>query len=195
MKLVLTGGPSGGKTTMAMSITKVFAQRVVMIPESASILFGGGFSRRTYADAVKLQQQAIYAVQVAHEAIYEMENKEDLLMVCDRGTLDGWAYWPNEKDPEFFSKIQSSEKAELSRYDWVIHLDTAGSESYDKENVIRIENHTEADLINERIKQCWSGHPRRFIIPSTESFFHKVSAVMSIVEKILAGTEYEKIKL
>lgn len=178
---------------MAMSITKVFAHRVIMVPESASILFGGGFSRRTYADAVKLQQQAIYSVQVAHEAIYEMENKENLLLVCDRGTLDGWAYWPSDQDPEFFSKIQSTEETELARYDWVIHLDTAGSESYDKENVIRIENHSEADQINHRIKQCWSGHPRRFIIPSTESFFHKVSAVMSIVEKILDGGSYKEI--
>ncbi len=70
MKVVLTGGPSGGKTTMALSITKAFCQRVTMIPESASILFGGGFSRRTYGDAIKLQQQAIYSVQVAHEAIF-----------------------------------------------------------------------------------------------------------------------------
>jgi nicotinamide riboside kinase len=193
VKLVLTGGPSGGKTTMAMSIAKVFSHRVKMVPEAASILFSGGFSRRTYPAAVELQQQAIYAVQVAHEAIYEMENKEQRLLVCDRGTLDGWAYWPKSQDPEFFQRIRSTEAQELARYDWVIHLDTAGAESYDMENIIRIENHAEADLINDRIKQCWGRHPQRFVIPSTESFFHKVSNVMSLIERVLAGDSYAQI--
>ncbi|MCB0363190.1 MAG: ATP-binding protein, partial [Bdellovibrionales bacterium] len=186
MKLVLTGGPSGGKTTMAQSIVKSFVQRVNLIPEAASILFSGGFCRRSYPEAVKWQQKAIYAVQVAQEGIFELENKEDRLLVCDRGTLDGWAYWPQEQEKDFFTAVGSTREKEMGRYDWVIHLDTAGAISYDKNNVIRIENHSEADLINQRIKACWTGHPRRFIVPSTESFFKKVSAVISIVESILA---------
>lgn len=193
MKIVLTGGPSGGKTTMALSITKSFSRRVTMIPEAASILFGGGFSRRSFPEAIKLQQQAIYAVQIAHEGIFEIENVNQNLLICDRGTLDGLAYWPEMREDGFFEAVESTMDQELKRYDWVIHLDTAGAESYDKDNVVRIENHKEADLINQKIKKCWAGHPRRFIIPSTESFFKKVSAVISIVECILSNEEYDSI--
>jgi len=193
VKVVLTGGPSGGKTTMALSITKVFSQRVTMVPEAASILFGGGFFRRTYEEAIKRQQQAIYCVQVAHEAIFEMENKDNRLLICDRGTLDGWAYWPQLKDEAFFKAIGSTEEKELLRYNWVIHLDTAGATSYDRENVVRIEDHQEADEINNRIRDCWSNHPQRFIISSSESFFHKVIKVMSIIEQILSGKSYKEI--
>lgn len=193
MKLVLTGGPSGGKTTMAHSISKSFGHRVKMIPEAASILFGGGFARRTYPEAVRLQQQAIFAVQIAHEGIFEWENKDQRLLICDRGTLDGWAYWPENEDKDFFAAIGSSRDKEINRYNWVIHLDTAGAESYDQHNIIRIENHREADIINQRIKSCWAGHPRRFVIPSTESFFRKVSAVISIVDGILSQKDYETI--
>ena len=190
-KLVLTGGPSGGKTTMAQAIERTFKNRVTVIPESASILFSGGFLRRNYDQAVMIQQQAIYSVQVLHEKIFEMENHCGKLLVCDRGTLDGLAYWPHNDKNSFFTTLGTTLENEINRYKWVIHLDTAGAESYDRQNVVRIENHTEADNINDNIKECWSTHPNRIILPSTASFYSKVSQVLQVVEDILNSMTIE----
>ncbi len=46
MKVVLTGGPSGGKTTLAATIQKEFSDQVLIVSEAASMLFSGGFPRR-----------------------------------------------------------------------------------------------------------------------------------------------------
>ncbi len=191
-KLVLTGGPSGGKTTLAMALSRAFGNQVVMMPESASLLFQGGFRRVEYPSGVKHQQKAIYHVQVEHEAIYS-EEFADRLIICDRGTLDGVAYWPNGED-EYFQVVGSSRKKELERYDWVLHLDTAGGNGYNaKLNPHRTEDFEEAIQLNHKILEVWRGHPQRFIIPSTSTFLTKMGIAIDIVDHILKGCEYGEV--
>ena len=48
------------------------------------------------------------------------------ILLCDRGTLDGAAYWPGEPE-EFFAAIGTSLEAELARYDAVIFFETAAA--------------------------------------------------------------------
>ena len=43
--VVLTGGPGGGKTALLEMARRYFCQHVVILPEAASIIFGGGFPR------------------------------------------------------------------------------------------------------------------------------------------------------
>lgn len=62
-KIVLTGGPSGGKTTLANAIQKEFASHVMVVPEAASIVFGGGWPRRKTVNGVQQQQKAIFYLQ------------------------------------------------------------------------------------------------------------------------------------
>ncbi len=186
MKVVLTGGPSGGKTTMALALTRAYPGQVVMIPEAASILFGGGFRRTDFAEGIRHQQRAIYRVQVEHEAIYELENPNRIL-ICDRGTLDGRAYWP-EGSEDFFKSVGTTKEAELKRYDWVIHLDTAEGSAYDQSNALRTEAPHVANHLNSKVKAAWEGHPQRVIIPSTESFVHKIEMAFDQIQRILAST-------
>lgn len=194
MKLVLTGGPSGGKTTLGMAIVRAFGSRVALVPEAASILFSGGFRRVQYPAGVQHQQKAIYHVQVEHEAIFG-HDFADRLLICDRGTIDGLAYWPGCDEKSFYQEIQSSQSAELSRYEWVIHLDTANeADAYNaNRNPIRIEDIHSANHINEKVKDAWSKHPQRFILPSTRTFAVKMTMALSIVEEILAGISYGQI--
>lgn len=192
MKLVLTGGPSGGKTTMAMAIVKAFGSKVVMVPESASILFTGGFRRREDAFGIRHQQKAIYHVQAEHEAIFTHEYNERLL-VCDRGTLDGLAYWPGSEQ-EFFDSIGSSRELELRRYDYVFHLDTADGGDYNSNrNPIRNETHSEALNVNQRVLSAWEGHPRRLIVPSMRTFGQKMAIILTAAEKIINGEPFASV--
>ena len=48
----------------------------------------------------------------------------DCLILCDRGSLDGLAYWPGSEE-DFFDKMESSLEKEMKRYDAVIFFETA----------------------------------------------------------------------
>jgi hypothetical protein len=190
--LVLTGGPSGGKTTLALMLTRAFLDRVAMVPESASLLFAGGFHRVNDPVGVRHQQAAIYRVQVEHEAIFRLEYPSRML-ICDRGTLDGCAYWP-EGGQDFFSVNGTRLEDELARYTWVIHLETATAGGYnDNANPLRRESAEEASLLNKKVLDVWRKHPQRFIIPNARKFTKKVSVALDIMEQIFSGTSFENI--
>ena len=195
-KIVLTGGPSGGKTTLANAIQKEFASHVMVVPEAASILFGGGWPRRKNVVGVQLQQKAIYFLQRELEALLVGENP-DRLIVCDRGSLDGVAYWPGPgAGSDFLTSVSSSFDEEVARYDWIIHLDTAPASYYDLTNPLRNESFEEAWKLNERILHAWSAHPQRFVISNSETghFFEKLQRAMMVVEKIIEGNSYQEIQ-
>lgn len=42
-KIVITGGPCGGKTTVLNALKKDFNDRAVFVPEVATMLLSGGF--------------------------------------------------------------------------------------------------------------------------------------------------------
>lgn len=195
MKLVLTGGPSGGKTTVAQSLAREYSNQVLMVPEAASILFGGGWPRRKTPMGVTHQQKAIFYVQREVEELLAEEHP-DKLLVCDRGSLDGLAYWPDRTRPmDYIKSVGTTVQTEVDRYDWVIHLDTAPEASYDTTNPLRNESHDEALRLNDRIREAWSSHPQRFIIGTARSghFSDKLRRALFIVEEILSGTTYSEI--
>ncbi len=183
-KVVLTGGPSAGKTTIANAIERSFVAQTIKIPEAATILFGGGFFRSKKPVGVAFQQRAIYQVQSSHEAIYTTEYPHRVF-ICDRGTLDGFAYWP-EGEGDFFKDNNTTLEKELARYDLVIHLDSANGNNYDFTNAIRTESPEQALVINNKVKQVWKDHPNRKIIPADESFSVKVAQVLDIVGRFVS---------
>jgi len=93
-RVVLTGGPGGGKTTAADLFRREIGDRVIVVPEAATLLFSGGFPRPTQSDAQRSAQCAIYQVQRGLEDIQASQYPERILL-CDRGTVDGGAYWPD----------------------------------------------------------------------------------------------------
>ncbi len=196
MKLVLTGGPSGGKTTLAQAIQKEFTGQVIVIPEAATIIYGGGWPRRKTSIGVQHQQRAIFYVQRELESLLASENR-DKLLICDRGSLDGIAYWPGPgPGSEFLSSVGTTVEAEVARYDWVIHLDTAPVSYYDLTNPLRNESFEEASKLNEKIKEVWASHPQRFVIDNHESghFIEKLQRALLVVERIIEGRSYAEIQ-
>src|SRR5687768_14078478 len=122
-RLVLTGGPGGGKTTAADLFRRELGEAVVIVPESATILFAGGFPRSDQVDAGRAVQTAIFHVQRNLEDV-QSARYPDRVLLCDRGTIDGAAYWPNG-DRDFFQAMGTSFDAELARYDAVVFFETA----------------------------------------------------------------------
>ncbi len=184
MKIVLTGGPSAGKTTVAMSLIKHYSRELVLVPEAATILYRGGFPRNSHGLAQLCQQRAIFKVQKELEVLSKLESPEKVL-ICDRGTLDGLAYW-QESEELFFSQNGSNREDELARYDIVVHLEVANLEDYNSDHSdVRVETHEEALKINAKIKKAWEGHPKRYIVRNNTSFVDKISSVHELVSKVL----------
>jgi predicted ATPase len=115
IRVALTGGPGAGKTTAADLMRREVGDRVVIVPETASMLFAGGFPRRPEPDAKRAAQTAIYYVQRGLEDVFAAAYPTRVLL-CDRGTIDGAAYWPNSAG-EFFASAGTTLEAELARWD------------------------------------------------------------------------------
>lgn len=183
-RVVLTGGPGAGKTAILEIAKRNFCEHVAILPEAAGIIFGGGFWRHDTVVARKASQRAIFHVQRELERIVEDE-KQSAIALCDRGTLDGLAYWPNSEE-SFWHEVGSTKEAELSRYSVVIHLRSPSLQrGYNNQNPVRIESATQAAEIDEKIAQAWGGHPRRVFIDSQNDFLEKAIQAMALIRQEL----------
>lgn len=179
--ICLTGGPGGGKTAVADVLKREFQHRVFVLPETASLLYNGGFPRAEGRSQMQQVQMAIYHVQKHAEALAQTKTSKAKILLCDRGTLDCAAYFPGGLGA-FLKEIGSSERKECGRYKKVIHLETPGaSRGYDFSNPVRTESPDEALKLDRKIQKVWSSHPNRILIQSRDSFLHKVSEVVDIV--------------
>jgi predicted ATPase len=185
-RIVLSGGPGGGKTTAADLFRRELGDRVVIVPESATILFGGGFPRSKQHDAQRSSQQAIFSVQRSLEDI-QSALYPDRVLLCDRGTIDGAAYWPDGTDG-FFQAMGTSLEEELLRYDAVVFFETAAISGISIEggNPIRNETLNQALELDTCLRKLWAHHPRFHLVPNMQSFFQKVTLGLSLLQSLVA---------
>ena len=178
--VVLTGGPGAGKTAVLELVRKNFCPHVAVLPEAAGIVFGGGFWRKDSIPARKASQRAIYHVQREMERLAQ-EEREAAVALCDRGTLDGLAYWP-ESESSFWKELATSREQEIERYSAVIHLRTPSlTMGYNHSNPIRLETAEEAARVDGRIAGAWAGHPKRFFVESTDDFITKAIRAVDLI--------------
>lgn len=177
-RVVLTGGPGAGKTAVLEVIRQSFCSHVHVLPEAAGILFGGGFPRGHEAEVRRAAQRAIFHVQCELEAAGDVGNPA--VVLCDRGTIDGGAYWPGPED--LWLSVGTTLQKQLRRYDAVIHLRTPSADKgYNHVNPLRTESAQDAAAIDARIAELWREHPRRFQVESTPDFFAKAARAIDIL--------------
>jgi predicted ATPase len=177
--VVLTGGPGAGKTAALEVIQRELCPHVVVLPEAASILWRGGFPRRASLPARRAAQRAIVRVQLELQRM-ALEEDRVALVVCDRGTLDGLAYWPGEPD-SYFEELGTTRARELARYAAVIQLRPPSHDGGYRPSDVRTETAAEAAAIDARIEAAWSGHPRHLIVAAHDDFLAKVRATIELV--------------
>ncbi len=175
-RIVLTGGPGAGKTALLELIRQSFCSHVAVLPEAASIVFGGGFPRHSDAGCQRAAQRAIYHVQRQLEITGDSHNAA--IVLCDRGTLDGLAYWPGAPG-DFWAPLGSDREQEMVRYDAVIHLRTPTADlGYNHQNPLRTETAARAAEVDDLILRAWDGHPRRWLIESSTDFLDKAARAL-----------------
>lgn len=186
--IVLTGGPGAGKTAVMEAARQIFTRHVAILPESASIVYSGGFPRFPNPTSTRAAQRAIVRVQEELER-YAVEEGSTSVALCDRGISDGAAYWP-EGPESFYDAMGTTEAEVFARYHTVIHLHTPPAElGYNNSNPMRIETPGEAALIDAKIERVWRGHPNRFLVPATESFPEKLAQVEELIRRALEGSD------
>jgi hypothetical protein len=161
-------------------VQRMLCEHVRVLPEAAGIVFGGGFPRAPTPSARRAEQRAIFFVQRELEAT--ADDGVPTIVLCDRGTVDGEAYWPGPSD--LWSWVGTTLEDQLARYHAVIHLRTPLA-SYNHSNPLRIETAVEARAIDDRIAQLWAAHPRRFEVSAEADFLTKAAHAIQILREEL----------
>ena len=179
-RVVLTGGPGAGKTAVLELVKQSFCEHVMVLPESAGIVFGGGFPRRKDLASAQSAQRAIFYVQRELENAAEGQNPAVIL--CDRGTVDGGAYWTGK--PDLWTSVGTTLSTQVSRYSAVLHLRVPTADGgYNRSNPLRLETAEEAGHIDKRIASLWAKHPGYFSIEPQQTFLAKATKVLEALKQ------------
>ena len=190
-RIALTGGPGGGKTTAVDLFRREMGESVVVVPEAATMMFTGGFPRYPEAEAVRSAQLAIFHVQRNLEDI-QSTRYPDRILLCDRGTIDGAAYWP-EREGDFFKALDTTLEEELARYDGVIFFESAavGGLGIEGGNPVRRETLAEAVALDTKLRSYWSHHERFVVVHHNASFFKKISIGLAVLDEMVLTLQAE----
>src|SRR5690348_15212945 len=95
-RIVLTGGPGSGKTVLTSRLAELEPARFVRVPEAATQVYDALQTRWDRLDLAGRRevQRKIYRLQVEQEERLAAGHPEKVLLL-DRGTIDGAAYWPD----------------------------------------------------------------------------------------------------
>lgn len=187
--IVVTGGPGAGKTAILELARKTFCEHIDILPEAATVVFSGGFRREKSVEAQQAAQRAIFHIQREMEQLVLDENRADVIL-CDRGSLDGLAYWPGQEST-FFRQLGTTRKKELERYHMVIHLRTPTAENgYNYANPYRIETPSEAAALDEKTMKAWKKHPHHFVVNGTELFLEKAETALALIRSQLPKCDH-----
>ncbi len=198
-KIVITGGPCGGKSTAMSWIQKAFSHMgytVLFVPETATELITGGVAPWTCGTNAEYQKCQM-KLQIEKEKIFEQAahtmNAEKILIVCDRGTLDNKAYMNDIEFAETMQSIHSNEVELRDNYDAVFHLVTAakGAEEFytTANNSARTETAEEAAALDDKLIAAWTGHPHLRVIDNTSSFEDKMKKLIVEIASFLGEPE------
>ena len=190
-KIVLTGGPAAGKTTLVSRVLKEFKQedgwRVITIPETATELISG-FGIKPFDNCMSMLQFQDFVVgdQIHKEKLAldaaQLVPEDNILILYDRALMDDKAYVSDEEFAQVIARFDGrTEKRVLANYDMVLHLITCakGAEfAYDLGNNARTESIEFAREMDDRTLRAWSAHPNLRIIDNDANFNNKIERAL-----------------
>lgn len=217
VKVVLTGGPGGGKTSVLNAIKNLAITeegykniiklgdkkiKLVTISETATELISSGIPP-TEAERIYDFQDILFEIQKSKEesSIKSLRFGYDadiILFLYDRGLLDGMAYL--DKKGEFEDIMASKDVKELDildKYDLVVDLlstATCAPEKYGFEsNEARFEDVEWAKSVDRKTSAAWVGHRNMKLFDSGVSLEEEVNNVIEYLKDyILNGSNIEK---
>ena len=198
-RIVITGGPCSGKTTMIPEIADRLRERgfrVYTAPEAAALAFGAGvtkdFDKLTTHQKLRYFRAMASYVMDHEDKFLEFANTGDIptVIICNRGVVDLQKYmehstWQALLDECGWNAVELRDK----RYDGVIHLVTAadGAESvYTEKFKSKYElNVNQAIEVDKKLRASWCGHPQFYVVDNRKEFIEKKQKAFDAVARIL----------
>lgn len=185
-RIAVTGGPGAGKTTVWRAIADAHGDRIVAVPEVATLMLRHVFPPVLSERERRALQRSIFRVQHDLEAVHEAQLAPGQLLLCDRGTPDGGGYWP-EGYEAFSAAMLTTCEAELARYEAVVFLETAaaGNLAIADNNDTRTEDRAAAVAIDRRLHAVWSRHPRFHHVACAPAFEDKLANALAVIRTLI----------
>jgi CYTH domain-containing protein/predicted ATPase len=201
-RIVLTGGPCGGKTTAMARIAERLESlgfRVFMVPETPTMLFQGGFSLHdvTSAQIVELETVLLTTVMQTEDSFRRIASvyaNPKTVFLCDRGMMDTKAYVTPDMWQTILDNMGSTEvQLRDQRYDAVIHLVTAADGAEDfytlANNMARTETPEQARDLDRKTQAAWVGHPHLRVVQNHSDFDEKIREAVAAICRVVGVPE------
>lgn len=198
-KIVLTGGPCGGKTDVINGIKNKLEKSgyyVIKIPETAEELISNkiipdeGREHTLAFQQIVLLKQAhkeqladMYCQNLIQNSPHLLKNKKGIIILYDRGIIDNRAYLSHEDYHNLLKRHNYNELEVLDRYDLAINLislATTKPELYAL-NGVRYETPEQAAKIDQITSSAWLLHQNLITVTPTENIEEKIDIVLSII--------------
>ncbi|XP_076161717.1 TRPL translocation defect 14 isoform X5 [Ptiloglossa arizonensis] len=192
-KIVLTGGPCGGKTTGQMRLCTFFENmgwKVFRVPETATVLLSGGikFSDLNAEEAFKFQENLLRTMIQIENTFFQLgeSSSRNCLIICDRGAMDASAFISKDKW-ELMMASNGWNNVELrdNRYNQIIHMVSAANGAEDfystEDHACRSESVEVARELDYKAAAAWVGHPYFDVIDNSQDFESKLCRMIECV--------------
>lgn len=195
-KIAITGGPCGGKTTGLAKISSCLSDKgyeIIIVPETATLIKNSGIKIDDEHISGYDFEKMIFETQIFLEELYEeyaekLKNK-NVVIVCDRGIVDGKAYVTKSEYVKLLSYVNRDEISARDSYDAVFHLKTVadGKEEYYtcENNAARTETAEEAREADKKTIKAWMGHSHLRVIDNSTDFEGKMDRLMAEIYSFL----------
>ena len=202
-RIVLTGGPAAGKTTLISRILREFKSedgwKVITVPETATELISG-FGFGPFPNCMSMEDFQYYVVedqlhkeQLALRAA-EAVPEDKVIIVYDRAVFDDKAYVSDEFFAAVLARFGKTEEEMLAHYDAVLHLVSCakGAEyAYNYGNAARYESVEEARAMDDRTLLAWQGHPSVYVVDNAVDFEDKINRAVAQIYRVLGESAPE----
>ncbi|RLU27515.1 hypothetical protein DMN91_001319 [Ooceraea biroi] len=192
-KIVLTGGPCGGKTTGQTRLCTFFENmgwKVFRVPETATVLLSGGikFSDLNAEEGFKFQENLLRTMIQIENTFFQLGEScsRNCLIICDRGAMDASAFISKDKW-ELMMASNGWNNVELrdNRYNQIIHMVSAanGAEEFysTEDHACRSEGVELARELDYKAAAAWVGHPYFDVIDNSQDFESKICWMIECV--------------
>ncbi len=188
-RLVLTGGPCSGKSSVMRVLAGRFAAQAHFVPEVASILIA---QVGVLPPAKGPDQRRFQRVMARVQRSFELASNDQAIrdgkkvLILDRGTLDIAAYLDGGVG-EYEDIMRCTAEDEYREYAKVLFLAQPPEDVYGRyaaDNPARRESYDEALELSSAIEDAWGEHPD-FTIVDMDAWDEKVAAVVRHVEEFI----------
>lgn len=184
-KILLTGAPGSGKTSLASELMRALEPHALLVPEVPRIFLENGLGEQAWSRVLRdtSRDDAFIREIVALRAHLErhfarVANIASMpYLICDRGPLDAASYRDNCPD-QYMQITGRSLSKDKARYDLVIHLAPVKGPTRwtDPEDARRHE-------LDRRIEALWESHAA-YLRLHADPFETRVNAALNAISRL-----------